>query len=369
LNRSTLGGGIGNNSTGAHSVRYGITDAYTDELKVILSDGSIIHTREIILDSEEYEEIVSKDDRGAHIYETVRGLVEEHHEQIEKKYPNLKRSVSGYNPNRVIYENDDSQQVINLSKLLVGAEGTLGVIIEATLDPVTVPDETALGLYFFDDLAETMETVPEALGFPVSAVELMDDEVFRLARESDGYANYAEAISEDAKAALMLEWDDKLVDDFEAAIADTTEHFVENGDAFDVLEAYTEDVADLVVEHHGVFSGEHGEGMARTEFNPKMYGDDLWGAFKQVKTAFDPDWRMNPGNVVYREGPEDPGPDSNRGVDADMRENHQLPECEQPLRTAHRPGCARRDAPARVQCRPQRPSAPCSRRFSAGCLR
>jgi FAD/FMN-containing dehydrogenase/Fe-S oxidoreductase len=411
-NRSTLGGGIGNNSTGAHSVRYGITDAYTDELKIILADGSMIHTREVVLDSEEYEEIVSKDDREAHIYETVRGLVEDHQEEIEAKYPNLKRSVSGYNLDRVIYENDDGEEVINLSKLLVGAEGTLGIIVEATLDLVTIPDETALALYFFEDLVETMEAVPEALEFPVSAVELMDDEVFRLARESDGYAKYAKPISENAKAALMLEWDDELVDDFEAAIADTTEHFVENGDAFDVLEAYTEDdqadiwklrkaaipllmslegdpkpypfiedatvppeelaeyvqsfedilddhgtsaayfahagsgtlhirpilnlkeeggiekmhsitddVTDLVVEHHGAFSGEHGDGMARTEFNPKMYGDELWGAFKEVKTAFDPDWRMNPGNVVYRDGPEDPGPDSSRGVGADMREN------------------------------------------------
>jgi len=411
-NRSTLGGGIGNNSTGAHSVRYGITDAYTDELKVVLSDGSVIHTREVVLDSEEYEEIVAKDDREAHIYEAVRGLVKDNREEIKERYPNLKRSVSGYNLDRVIYENDEGEEVINLSKLLVGAEGTLGIIVEATLDLVTIPDETALAMYFFEDLVETMEAVPEALEFPVSAVELMDDEVFRLARESEGYAKYAKPIPEDAKAALMLEWDNELVDDFEASIGDTTEHFVENGNAFDVLEAYTEDdqadiwklrkaaipllmslegdpkpypfiedatvppaelaeyvqefeqvlddhgtsaayfahagsgtlhirpiltlkdeegiekmhsitddVTDLVVKHHGAFSGEHGDGMARTEFNPKMYGDALWRAFKQVKTAFDPDWRMNPGNVVYRESAEDLGPDSARGVGADNREN------------------------------------------------
>ncbi|RDZ40134.1 FAD-binding oxidoreductase [Haloferax sp. Atlit-19N] len=411
-NRSTVGGGIGNNSTGAHSVRYGITDAYTEELQVILADGSLVHTREVVLDSDEHESILAQDDLEANIYRTVRELVENHEGEIENKYPSLKRSVSGYNLQKVIYENDDGEEVINLSKLFVGAEGTLGVIVEATVSLVTKPDETALALYCFDDLVDAMEAVPEALEFPVSAVELMDDEVFRLARESEGYAEYAEPIPEGAKAALMLEWDDELVDDFEAAVADTNAHFVDSGAAFDVLEAYseesqgrlwklrkaaipllmslegdpkpypfiedatvppeelaeyvqkfeevledhgtsaayfahagsgtlhirpilnlkenegiekmhsiTDDVTDLVVEHHGAFSGEHGDGMARTEFNPKMYGPELWGAFKELKTAFDPDWMFNPGNVVYRDGPSDPGPEGDRGVGADMREN------------------------------------------------
>ena len=62
-----------------------------------------------------------------------------------------------------------------------------------------------------------------------------------------------------------------------------------------------EDVTDLVVEHEGSFSGEHGDGLARTQFNPKLYGEELWEAFKELKTAFDPDWLMNPGKVVYRE--------------------------------------------------------------------
>ena len=411
-NRSTIGGGIGNNSTGAHSVRYGITDAYTEELRVVLSDGSVMHTRDVVLDSEEWDDIVSKDDREAAIYETVRGLVEEHEEEIEERYPDLKRSVTGYNLQKVIYENQAGEEVINLSKLFVGAEGTLGVIVEATLSLVTVPEETALVLYCFHDLIDALATVPKALEHDVGAVELMDEEVFRLARESDGYAEYVEDIPEETAAALVLEFDSELVDDFEAAIAETTERFVDGGTAFDSIEAYTDeelgdlwklrkaaipllmslegdpkpypfiedatvppaelaeyvtrfeeilsdhdtsaayfahagsgtlhirpilnlktedgietmhsitdDVTDLVLQHHGAFSGEHGDGMARTEFTPKMYGEDLWGAFKELKTAFDPDWLMHPGNVVYREGPDDLGPDSERGVGADMREN------------------------------------------------
>ncbi|NUB93456.1 FAD-binding protein [Haloterrigena sp. SYSU A121-1] len=400
-NRATIGGGIGNNSTGAHSVRYGITDAYTEELEVVLADGSLIHTREVVLDSEEYEEIVSRDDREAEIYRTVRALVEENADEIEARYPDLKRTVSGYNLDRVIYENEDGETVINLSKLFVGAESTLGVIVEAELSLVTLPEETALVLYCFDGLIDALEAVPEALEFDPSAVELMDSEVFRLARESEQFSRYEAPIPDGTEAALMLEYDSELHDDFEAAIGRTNAHFVDEGDAFEALEAYTEDeqadlwklrkaaipllmslegdpkpypfiedatvppeelaeyvqkfmeilddhdtsaayfahagsgtlhirpilnlkedegvqamqsisedVTDLVVEHHGSFSGEHGDGLARTAFNPKMYGEDLWAAFQEVKSVFDPDWRMNPGKVVYTD--ENP---------TDMREN------------------------------------------------
>ena len=391
--RATIGGGIGNNSTGAHSVRYGITDAYTEELRVVLADGSLIHTRDVVLDSPEYERIVEKDDREAAIYETVRGLVEEHEAEIERRYPELKRSVSGYNLHKVVQETEAGERVINLSKLFVGAEGTLGVVVEAELSLVTAPAETALALYCFEDLVDAMRAVPEALTFPVSAVELMDDEVFALAAGSEEFAAYAEPIPDRAAAALMVEFDDELVDDFPAAVADTSATFLDEGDAFDVIEAYdpdaqadlwklrkaaipllmsmegdpkpypfiedasvppaelaeyvgrfeaildehgtsaayfahagsgtlhirpilnlkeergvetmhdiADDVTDLVLEHHGAFSGEHGDGLARTEFNPKMYGPSLWGAFQDLKSAFDPDWRMNPGKVVYVDG-------------------------------------------------------------------
>ena len=391
-NRATVGGGIGNNSTGAHSVRYGITDAYTERLKVVLEDGSLIETREVVLDSDEWDSIVAEDSREADIYQTVRRLVEDNQDEIDERYPELKRNVSGYNLHKVIYENDDGEEVINLSKLFVGSESTLGVIVEAEISLVTKPEETALALYCFEDLIEALEAVPEALEFEVSAVELMDDEVFRLASESEQYAKYEEPIPDGAAAALMIEFDSELVDDFEAAIDETNAHFVDQGKAFDVLEAYTEadqadlwklrkaaipllmglqgdpkpypfiedatvppeelaeytqkfmdileehdttaayfahagsgtlhirpiltlkedegiqkmhsitdDVTDIVVDHHGAFSGEHGDGLARTEFNPKMYGEDLWSAFQEVKTVFDPDWRMNPGKVVYRD--------------------------------------------------------------------
>ncbi len=404
-NRATVGGGIGNNSTGAHSVRYGITDAYVDELRVVLADGSVIHTRDVVLDSEEYERIVEKDDREAELYRTVRSIVEDNAEEIEDRYPTLKRCVSGYNLQKVIREEsgsakdrtDDGEdgegdRIINLSKLIVGAEGTLGVVVEAKLSLVTRPEETALVVCCYDDLLEALAAVPEALALEASAVELMDDEVFRLAAESTEYARYAEPIPEGTKAALMLEYDSEVVSDLPDAIDGAVTELVDDGSAFEAITAFTpekqgrlwklrkaaipllmsmegdpkpypfvedasvppeelaeyvdrfqeiladhdttaayfahagvgtlhirpvlnlkdedgvetmrsiaDDVTDLALEHGGAFSGEHGDGLARTEFNPKLYGPDLWAAFKEVKSAFDPDWRMNPGKVVYRD--------------------------------------------------------------------
>ncbi|MFB6165076.1 MAG: FAD-binding and (Fe-S)-binding domain-containing protein, partial [Haloarculaceae archaeon] len=65
----------------------------------------------------------------------------------------------------------------------------------------------------------------------------------------------------------------------------------------EAMESIADAVTDLVVELGGSVSGEHGDGRARTQWNRKLYGDELWGAFRDLKTAFDPDWLLNPGQV------------------------------------------------------------------------
>ena len=400
-NRATIGGIIGNNSTGAHSVRYGITQDYVRAIRAVLADGSVIETGEVVLDSDEWHDRASGDSLEAELYRTVRSVVEDNGEEIESRYPNLKRVVSGYNLDAVVYENDDGERCINLSTMFVGAEGSLGTVVSATLELVSRPERTALSLYAFDDLLSAMRAVPIALEYDVSAVELMDDELFSLAADSNEFAQYAEPIPDGAAAALMVEFDDEMVDDFEAAVERLDDRLLDRGEAFESIAAYDpdaqeklwklrkaaipllmslpgdpkpypfiedatvppaeladyvssfqdildeqgtsaayfahagagtlhirpilnlkaedgvetmhaigENVTDLVRDHHGSFSGEHGDGLARTQFNPKMYGDDLWEGFKAIKSAADPDWRMNPGVVVYRN--DDP---------TDMREN------------------------------------------------
>jgi FAD/FMN-containing dehydrogenase/Fe-S oxidoreductase len=399
-NRATIGGGIGNNSTGAHSVRYGITVDYVESVRAVLADGTVAEFGEVVVGSDEWDELLAAGGRVADLHETVLGLVEANEAEIVERYPDIQRNVSGYSLDAVAGETEAGERTLNLAKLFVGAEGTLGVVVEAELSLVTVPEETALALYCYEDMLDAMRAVPTALDHDASAVELMDDEVFRLARESTEFAADADPIPENAGAALMLEFDSELHDDLTAAVDAADEVFLRgdpetgagHGRAFDALHAFAdadqrdlwklrkaaipllmslegdakpypfiedasvppetlaeyveqfervlaahdtsaayfahagagtlhirpilslkeeagigtmasiaEDVTDLVKEQDGSFSGEHGDGLARTQFNPKLYGPELWDAFKELKTAFDPDWRLNPGKVVFRD--------------------------------------------------------------------
>ncbi|MBV9492670.1 MAG: FAD-binding protein [Acidobacteria bacterium] len=64
------------------------------------------------------------------------------------------------------------------------------------------------------------------------------------------------------------------------------------------MRAFVEEAADLVVSYGGSFSGEHGDGQSRAELLPKMYGEELMGAFREFKSLWDPEWKMNPGKVI-----------------------------------------------------------------------
>jgi len=66
--------------------------------------------------------------------------------------------------------------------------------------------------------------------------------------------------------------------------------------------SFLDEASDLIVHYGGSFSGEHGDGQARSELLPKLYGDELMEAFRQFKSIWDPDWKMNPGKVVQPDG-------------------------------------------------------------------
>ncbi|MBZ6495265.1 FAD-binding and (Fe-S)-binding domain-containing protein [Natrinema longum] len=416
--KSAIGGAIGNNSTGAHSLKYGKTDAYIEAVEAVLADGTVTRFGEVTL--EEISERADPDgDLEARIYAEVERILEADADRIEETYPDLKRNVSGYNLDRLVAEARGEELpggeetgeagTVNLARLLAGSEGTLAIVTEATVALESVPETKAVSLLCYPDLHEAMRDVEAILAHDPAAVEVLDDVLIDLARDTAEFGPVTEMLPEGTNAVLLVEFyaadedhgkeqvaglladrvpsatpagepaDDapssesetlaiealEAYDDTERAklwklrksglpillsrttdakhisfIEDTAippaklpefveefEEILESHDTYasfyahagpgvlhvrplvntktevglEQLHGIADDVTDLVVDLGGSVSGEHGDGRARTQWNRKRYGDELWETFQDLKTAFDPDWILNPGQVVFRD--------------------------------------------------------------------
>jgi len=163
--RATIGGMIANNSSGTRSVVYGKTIDYVDSLTVMLTDGSVV-----VLDDSE-PAASSADSLHIRCRDTVVRLAGDHADEIDRRYPKLLRRVGGYNLDEFT---PDRHRPANLSRIIVGSEGTLALVLEATLRLAPIPGERALLSIQFDDLLEALGAVPMILEHDPSAVELVD---------------------------------------------------------------------------------------------------------------------------------------------------------------------------------------------------
>ncbi|MFB6174213.1 MAG: FAD-binding and (Fe-S)-binding domain-containing protein [Halobacteriales archaeon] len=202
--KSALGGAIGNNSTGAHSLKYGKTDAYLEEAEVVLADGTVTTFGEITLD--ELEARADPDgDLEARIHAAVARLIEAEAGAVRDRYPELKRNVSGYNLDRLIGEAESGS--VNLARLLAGSEGTLGIVTEAEVALEPVPGTKAMALLTYDDLLGAMEDVAPILEHDPAAVEVLDDVLLDLARDTEEFGDLvAEMAPEGTGAVLLVEF-------------------------------------------------------------------------------------------------------------------------------------------------------------------
>ncbi len=379
--RCTLGGMIGNNSCGVHSVMAGKTDDNIEDLEILTYDGLRIRVGQT--SDSEIEKIIGEAGRRGEIYFGLKRLRDTYSNLIQERYPNIPRRVSGYNLNYLLPENG-----FHVARALVGSEGTCVTVLEASCRLVESPQERVLLVIAYPDIFQCADRVPEIMAHHPIGLEAVDSLLVEFTRRShlnpDGLAllpqgggwlfaefganTAAEAesqarnlmrnlsrstnppemrlfadrqqakrvweVRESALGAISHVpgeppgwegWEDSAVtpEKLGSYLRDLCKlmkgygyrsalygHFghaclhmrinfdLESKQGIANFRKFMEEAADLVVSYGGSLSGEHGDGQARAELLPKMFGPELVQAFREFKALWDPEWKMNPGKVV-----------------------------------------------------------------------
>ncbi|WP_316679994.1 FAD-binding and (Fe-S)-binding domain-containing protein [Ralstonia flaminis] len=174
--RCTLGGMIGNNSCGAHSVMAGKTVENIERLEVVTTTGERFWVG--ATDQDEYEQHLAAGGERAQIVRGLKALVDRHENAIRSGYPKLKRRVSGYNLDQLLPENG-----FNIARALVGSEGTCVTVTRAETRLVTHPRERVLVVLGFETIFDAADCVPDLLPLGPIAMEGLDDGIIHGLRD------------------------------------------------------------------------------------------------------------------------------------------------------------------------------------------
>jgi FAD/FMN-containing dehydrogenase/Fe-S oxidoreductase len=384
-NRATIGGVIGNNASGAHSILYGMTADHVRNLRVQLAGGGAMDLGPGTID--DLRRRAQADDAPGTLLRKLLEFRDSHHDLIERDFPPHWRRATGYSLNEFLKPDD----AFNPARLLASSEGTLATVLSATLNLVELPARTGLVLLQFDDLIEAMEATTTILETEPSAIELMDRMLIGLTRQQPGYASQIAFIHGDPAGLLAVEYygsteseikakcdhliqhlrqrnvrlstDPQVVLDqkrqadvwsvrkaglgllmsvrgdakpipviedvsvpvqhlpaFVAAVQEmvarynTTAAYYAHASAgclhirplinlkeiagIEAMEEMAHAAAELAHRFGGVMSGEHGDGLQRSELNETIFGSELYAAMRELKGIFDPDGLMNPGKIV-----------------------------------------------------------------------
>lgn len=375
--RCTIGGMVGNNSSGARSLRYGKTVDNVVALKAMFHDGEPFALGEGPIGD-------NASPRARALMERMLALADRHRDEIEAIFPKVQRRVGGYNLDELILPRP------NLSHLLVGSEGTLALTTQATLKLSPLPQHRVMGVCHFPSFRSAMETTQHLVALGPAAVELVDNNVLVLGADIPLFVRTLADITRGKPNCLLLVefagddlsalkadlrrldqcmadhgFPDAVVEVVEPArqkpvwevreaclnimmsmkgdgkpvsfiedCAVPLEHLADYTDAVTALfekhgtrgtwyahasvgclhvrpilnmkteagvkamRGIAEEACELVRRFKGSFSGEHGDGISRSDFVEPMFGGPLTRAFEAVKDGFDPENRLNPGKIV-----------------------------------------------------------------------
>jgi hypothetical protein len=370
--RCTLGGMIGNNSCGPHSVMGGTTVQNIERLEVLTYDGARFWCGPT--SDADLHKILSEGGRRAEIYSSLKSIADKYADRIRAGFPKIRRRVSGYSLDQLLPENG-----FNMARALVGSEGTCALTLQAEARLVKSPQHRVLVVLGFPDIGAAGDAVPPMLAAGPIACEGLDEAIIGGLRER-GLRLDDIALLPPGKAWLMVEfggdtekeavekaksisgalvndknlicrlwtiretgasatalnlggrgadpvvgWEDAAVDpmrlggylrEFQALVdrfGYRTSLYGHFGDGciharinFELRtqaglahwRRFLTKAAELVVKYGGSLSGEHGDGQAKGELLPIMFGPELMQAFREFKRAWDPQNRMNPGKLI-----------------------------------------------------------------------
>src|SRR5947207_7113688 len=191
-NRATIGGMMGNNSAGSHSIVYGKTIDHVLEMDVVFSSGEGRTLREM-----KFEEAIARGGLEGRIADIVRT----NGDQIERRYPKIMRRVSGYNLDEFVRNGK-----FNLVKLMIGSEGTLAAVHQAKVRIEKRPPATALCVVHFADIIDSIRASDIILPFKPAAIELLDDMIIDLGRNSLEISRLMGFVQGNPAAILLVEF-------------------------------------------------------------------------------------------------------------------------------------------------------------------
>ncbi len=213
----TLGGMIGNNSTGSHSILYRMTADNLHATDVVLSDGTLTRFEPTARREIGTKITSARSPLEAMIWQSVPVMIERARAALDARRPDTWRRCGGYNLDRLLsnatarsaalitaQSAPSSNDYINFAELICGSEGTLAVLTEAELKLVPLPKQTAIVLVAFDDLNASLEAVPPILESEPSAVEQLDRFSMQMQREAGGEYSIANFIGADDPDSVLI---------------------------------------------------------------------------------------------------------------------------------------------------------------------
>lgn len=232
--RCMLGGMLGNNSCGSHSIIYGSTRDHTLEADVILSDGSKANFK--ALSKKEFEEKFNSANRlESQLYQQINTILtnEENQKSIREEYPDkeIKRRNTGYAIDLLLESSPftDNAKEFNFCDLLAGSEGTLAFTTEIKLNLVPAPPkEKALICAHFNSLEESIKGNLIALKYKPGAVELMDDQILKLTEGNITQAKNRFFLKDKPGALLIIEFARDSMEEIESIAKNMEAEFKAN---------------------------------------------------------------------------------------------------------------------------------------------